>query len=165
MLFREPWYLRSMGCQTHNNMSHDVAQAYDTHQSARVSVICARNNDETMDTSNLDQRKDSSKRVVGVARYDTREIGSSLLECLRDCEVQRLVRAETYEGLEVRTCAAIHDTHDNINRFIEVDNPALVVDDWNSTDSKLGEHVHNIENGCLQCGSRDWIEGLVRCGF
>lgn len=80
-------------------MAHDVAEADDSNQAARVRIILAANDDETVNTADLDQREDGPKGVLRVASNDALEVGGTLLQSLLDREVQRLVGSKTNQCL------------------------------------------------------------------
>lgn len=82
-------------------MSHDVAEADDANKSARVRVVFAANDHEAVDPADLDQREDGAERVLRVASDNALEIRGTLLQCLLDREVERLVSSETNKSLSL----------------------------------------------------------------
>lgn len=56
------------------------------------------------------------------------------------------------------------ETYDNVHRLVKVNDLALVVYNGNSTDTDLGEHVHNVEHCRLHGGRRKVSEGLLGRG-
>lgn len=54
-------------------------------------------------------------------------------------------------------------THDNVHSLVKVDHLSFIINNGNSTNSQLREHVHDVKDSGLKRGSRNGVERVLRC--